>query len=230
VPVADEGWTLAIAAAWGVLGPLLLLAVSFVHPLFWPRYAIGAVPGLCLLAATAAVTVWHGPRGRFVAAGCVAVVIAAALVADIRQRTKLQEDWPPAAAWLRAERVPGAPTVLDNVIALPALGYYDRAFRAPDGDLVVPEWEDAPVPAGVVGFKDRKGYGNVPDGPPSAALLRALAATNRGTVWMVVAEVDKDLQGDPRHGAAVRWARSHCSVTARESVGVWVMRATGCRG
>jgi len=48
-------------------------------------------------------------------------------------------------------------------------------------------------------------------------------------VWMVVAEADKDLQGDPRTGAAVAWARAHCQVTVHESVGVWVMHASACR-
>jgi hypothetical protein len=151
------------------------------------------------------------------------------VAADVRQRTKLQEDWPPAAAWLRAARAPGAPTVLDNVIVLPVLGYYDPAFRAPNGNLVVQEWADAPVPPGAVGFKDPHGYGSVPDGPPSAAAVARLARAGGGTLWIVLSEVDRDLQGDPRRGAAVAWARAHCSVTVRQSVGVWVMRATACR-
>src|SRR6476646_6452135 len=70
--VADEGWALAIAAAWGLLGPALLLVVSFAHPLFWPRYAIVALPGLCLLAAAAAASLWRAPRGALVAIGCAA--------------------------------------------------------------------------------------------------------------------------------------------------------------
>jgi hypothetical protein len=230
--IAQDGWTLAIAAAWGLLGPLLLLVVSFAHPLFWPRYAIVALPGLCLLVASAATIVWRSPPGRLgpiAAAACIALIVGVALFADVRQRTKQQENWPPAAAWLAAQRRVGEPTILDNVIVLPVLGYYDHAFRAPDGNVVVQEWEDARVPAGVVGFKDPKGYGSVANGPPSAADIAALARTGDGTVWIVLSEVDRDLQGDPRNGAAVAWARSHCSVTVRESVGVWVMRAAACR-
>ena len=55
-----------------------------------------------------------------------------AVVADVRQRDeRSRRTGRRAAAWLRAERAPGAPTILDNVIVLPVLGYYDPAFRAP---------------------------------------------------------------------------------------------------
>ncbi len=227
---SQERVTFAIAACWGVLPGVLLMAASFVKPVFWPRYAIMSLPGLCLLLALAAYKLWSSRRGMVLALACLAVIAGAAVFADARQRTALQEDWPPAAAWLRASRSAGQPTILDNVLALPPLGYYDRAFRAADGDLVVQEWKDHPLPAGLVGFKDRGGYGSVPDGPPGVAAFRQLARRGSGTVWMVLAGVDKDLQGDPRSGAAVAWARGHCQVQVRESFGVWVMRASGCAG
>jgi mannosyltransferase len=220
--------TFAMAVAWGVLPGVLLMAVSFLSPVFWPRYAIVALPGLCLLAALAAHRLWARRRGMPIAAGCLAVIGVFAVVADVRQRTAVQEDWPPAAAWLRAERSGAQPLILDNVLALPPLGYYDRSFRAADGALVVQEWHDRPLAAGVVGFKDPGGYGSVPDGPPSAALFARLARQGGGTVWMVLAGVDKDLQGDPRSGAAVTWARGHCRVRERESYGVLVLRASSC--
>jgi hypothetical protein len=47
---------------------------------------------------------------------------------------------------------------------------------------------------------------------------------------MVVAQSDRALQGDVREGAAAAWARSHCRVQVRESIGVWVLHATGCTG
>src|SRR5262249_6651963 len=72
--VAAEGWALAIGLAWGVLGPLLLLLVSFIHPLFWPRYAIIALPGLCMLTAVAAISVWRARGGRVAAAAAVALI------------------------------------------------------------------------------------------------------------------------------------------------------------
>jgi 4-amino-4-deoxy-L-arabinose transferase-like glycosyltransferase len=227
--VPGERGTLLIAACWGLLPGALLMAVSFVRPVFWPRYAIMALPGLCLLVALAAERLWRERRFPVAVAGCLAVIFAAGAIADAKQRSALQEDWPPAGALMRAERAPGQPTIIDNLLVLPALGYYDPAFRARNGDLIVQEWKDLPLPSGVVGYKDPGGYGTVPDGPPSAATFQRLAAAGKGTVWMVVAEADKDLQGDPREGAAVTWARGHCQIQTHESFGVWVLRATGCR-
>ena len=211
-----ERTQLGVAAAWGLVPAALLLAVSFVEPVFWPRYAILSLPGLCLLVALAADCLWESRRGRAAAAGCLAAIAALAVLAAVRQVHEVQENWRPVAAWPRAARAPGQPTILDNALVLPSLGYYDPAFRAHD-DLVVQEWHDEPLPAGFVGFKDRAGYGSVPNGPPSAAAFACLARRGDGTVWMVVAEVDEDLQSDPRDGAAVAWAREHCRVEVRES-------------
>ncbi len=226
---SEERAALLTGIGWGILPPVLLLVVSFARPLFWPRYAIVALPGLCLLFAIAAARLWVSRRGLMTALACLAVIALASLVADLRQRDKLQESWPPAAAWLKAERSASQPIILDNVLLLPVLGYYDPAFRAPGGESVVQEWHDRPRPANVVGFKDPGGYGAVANGPPSAAEIAALARRGRGTVWMLVAEYDKELQGDPRSGVAVAWAKANCRVQIRESVGVWVMRAAYCR-
>jgi hypothetical protein len=227
-----RGWRVpgivAIAAGWGVLPVVLLLAVSFVKPLFWPRYVILALPGLCLLIALAAERLWSSMSARVLVCTCLALIVAAALAADIKQRSALQEDWPPIAAWLNADRSAGQPTILDNALVLPTLGYYAPAFRSADGDLVVQEWHDRSLQTGFVGFKDRTGYGSVPDGPPSLATFKALARRGDGTVWMIVSEVDSALQSNPRDGAAVTWARAHCHVEVRQSTGVWAMRASAC--
>jgi hypothetical protein len=224
-----ERTAFAVALGWGVLAPLILFLAAFVHPVFWPRYAIVAVPGLSLLVALAVVRVWSSPRWRLAAPSALAVLVALAVAADARQRTKLQEDWPPVAALLRAHRAAGEPTILDSVIVLPALGYYDPAFRGSSPNLAVEEWHESPPPAGVVGFKDRHGYGSAPDGPPSAADISTLARRGSGSVWVIYSEVDNDLQnGDPRQGPAAAWARSHCRVAERETVGVWLLHATGC--
>ncbi|MGD0453352.1 MAG: glycosyltransferase family 39 protein [Solirubrobacteraceae bacterium] len=225
---AGERSTLAMLACWGIVPGALLLAISFVQPVFYPRYAILALPGLCVLLAAAAARLWKGSRGIAIAGACVAIVAGAAVVADAKQRTYLQQSWPSVVAWLRAERTAAQPVIVDNALVLPALGYYDAAFRAANGDLIVQEWHDLPLPAGFVGFKDRTGYGSVPDGPPGAATFAALASRGGGTVWMVVSQVDDALQSDPRKGAAVAWARGHCHVQTRESFGVWVLRASGC--
>jgi 4-amino-4-deoxy-L-arabinose transferase-like glycosyltransferase len=223
---------LAVAAWWGLAPPALLLAVSAVEPVFWPRYAILALPGLCLLVAEATGQLWDkAPTGtpmRVLAVGCVAAIVVAAAVADVRQQSVVQENWPPITAWLRAERAPGEAVVVDNALVLPSLGYYDPAFRASDGVAIVQEWHDRPLPAGFVGYKDRNSYGSVPVGPPPARVLQELARRGGGGVWMVVSEVDDDLQADPRTGEAVAWARRNCHVQVRESVGVWALHATAC--
>jgi mannosyltransferase len=223
---------LAVAAWWGLAPPALLLAVSAVQPVFWPRYAILALPGLCLLVAEAAGQLWDGaPTGmpaRALVSGCAATIVVAALLADGRQQSVSQENWRPNAAWLRADRAPREAVVLDNALTLPALGYYDPALRAHDGALVVQEWHDRPLPAGFMGYRDRHSYGSVPVGPPPAEIFRELAIRGGGGVWMVVSEVDDNLQSDPRTGVAVAWARRGCHVQVRESAGVWALHATGC--
>jgi 4-amino-4-deoxy-L-arabinose transferase-like glycosyltransferase len=221
---------LLLAAAWGLIPGALLLLVSFVEPVFWPRYAIPALPGLCLLAALCAERLWHSAPGVAIAAGALAAIVLAGAYADARQVDALQENWPPIAAWLKADRADGEPTIVDNALVLPSLGYYDPAFKARDGELIVQEWHDQPLPAGVVGYKDRTGYGDVPDGPPTAGAFARLAAEGGGSVWLIVSEVDDSLQEDPRHGAAVAWARRHCRVQTRESAGVWALHASRCRG
>jgi mannosyltransferase len=225
---SEARMTLAVAGAWGLIPGALLLAVSFVEPVFWPRYAIPALPGLCLLAALCAEQLWRRPRGLAIAVATLACVALAGAYADVRQVGALQENWRPIAAWLKADRAAGEPTIVDDASVLPSLGYYDPAFKARDGQLIVVEWHDQRPPAGFVGYKDPTGYGGVPDGPPSASEFARLAVAGGGSVWMVVSEVDDSLQQDPRHGSAVAWARRHCRVQSRESNGVWALHASGC--
>ncbi len=227
---ALERSSFAIAACWGLVPVGLLLAVSAVEPVFWPRYAIIALPGLCLLGALAAAKLWQHGRGAVLAAGCLAIIAGVGLFADARQVKTLQENWPPIAAWLRAERASGQPTLVDNALVLPSIGYYDPAFRARNGELIVQEWRELPLPAGFVGFKDRTGYGSVPNGPPSVAVAKRMARIGGGTFWMIFAEVDPSLQSEPLESPAVLWARKNCRVQERESTGVKALHVTNCTG
>lgn len=219
---------LAIALCWGLVPAAVLLVVSLVEPVFFPRYAILSLPGLCLAVAIAVEQLWHSRPGAVTAVAAAVVLIVVGGLADVRQRSHLQEDWPPIAAVLRAERAAAQPLIVDNALVLPSLGYYDHALRAPGGQLIAQEWHDEPLPHGFVGFKDPTGYGSVPDGPPSAAEFARLARVGGGSVWMVVSEVDVELQVDPKQGAAVAWARAHCHVQVHESVGVWLLHASHC--
>jgi mannosyltransferase len=226
-----DPWPLAVALCWGLVPFAILLLGSIVTPLFYPRYAIVALPGLCLAVSVAAVRLFAARRGRLVPAAALAgaaAIVAAALAADYKQRDKLQESWPPALAFLSA-RTPNQPLLLDTVTVLPSLGYYDAAYRSA-GDLVVQEWRDRPLPPGVIPYKDPHGFGNVTVGQPTPEQFAAAARRGGGSAWLLVSEADKETQGDPREGPAVAWARGHCQVTIRETVGVWVLRAQSCAG
>ena len=206
----------------------MLLLISAKVPVFWPRYAIVALPGLCVLAALAVRTLLDRGALRLLAAACAVALLALGAYADAKQRNAVQQDWPPAMSWLRAERQPNQPVVVDSALMLPSMGYYDPAFKV-SGKLVVWEWRDTALPRGVHPFKDPTGYGRSPNGPPSVALVRQLAREGGGTVWLVLGEIDTSEQGEPTQLAAVRWARANCSVQRRESTGIEVLRAASCR-
>jgi hypothetical protein len=220
--------TLSIALAWGVLPIVLLLVVSAAYPVFWPRYAIAALPGLCLLAAVAADRVASLGRAP-VALACVALLAVVSLYADAKQRDVVQQEWRPTMSWLAASRQPREWVVVDSVLMLPSIGYYDPAFKAANGELIVQEWHDTPLPRHFIGYKDPTGYGRALNGPPSLAATRKVAAEGGGNVWFVFGEVDSDEQGKPAQMAIVRWAAANCHVERRVSVGMEVMHATGCR-
>ncbi|HEX4482752.1 MAG TPA: glycosyltransferase family 39 protein [Solirubrobacteraceae bacterium] len=225
----ERAGTLAVAVTWGVLPAALLLVISKVEPAFWPRYAIVALPGLCLLAAVAAERVVSLGRAP-VALGCVALIAAASLYADVEQRGVVQQEWRPTIHWLASNRNAREWVIVDNVLMLPSIGYYDPSLKAPNGELIVQEWHDTPLPKRFVGYKDPTGYGRALNGPPSLALVRRVAAEGGGSIWFVFGEIDSLEQGTTSQMAVVKWARSNCHVQTRASTGVEVMHATACRG
>ena len=128
-----SGLTLAaVCLPWLVLPPVLLLAVSFAHPLFVERYVVFCLPALALL--TSAGLVWlgalagkaardrglTGPQIKLASVAppaVLAVAMAAALIgpqADIRQATARPDDLRAVAAVVAAHEKPG-----DAVIYLP---------------------------------------------------------------------------------------------------------------
>ncbi|HEY2718267.1 MAG TPA: hypothetical protein VGI52_01455, partial [Solirubrobacteraceae bacterium] len=161
--------TLLIALAWSVLPIALLLVVSAAYPVFWPRYAILALPGLCLLAALAAERLTRARAGLAIAGCCLVGLVAVGLYADAKQVDSVQQEWRPTMSWLHSARRADEPLVADSVLALPSMGYYDDQLRASDGDLIVQEWHDTPLPVNFTGYKDPTGYGRALNGPPSLA-------------------------------------------------------------
>jgi hypothetical protein len=210
----------ATLAAWALLPLVGLWTVSLAIPVFQPRYAIAGLPAFCLIAGAAAARL---PRsaGLVVLAAVVALNVRVAL-AEVGQGTV---HWEAATHALAAARAPADPVIVDPFSGLAVAGYYDRAFAAPEGDLVVSEWHDRPVPDRVVLLDDPAGYGDVPAGPPSAALVQRLARRT-GTVHLLLSETAG--QGDVWESPGLRWARSACDVTRQAFDGVEVITMRGC--
>ncbi len=133
----------AVAAPLAFVPPVLLLLVSFAHPLFHPRYVLYSVAGMPLLAALGLVRLtswlgWDKARGR-VRHGAGIVAIAAILLGVavtglpqqrlVRTRESRPDDLAAAAAVIRLHARPGDPVVfMPSTYRLIAMGY-PVAFR-----------------------------------------------------------------------------------------------------
>lgn len=72
----------ALASAWFLVPPALLMTLSLFHPLYSPRYVLVDLPGVALLAAAGAVRVpWRG-----VGVGALVVAIALMIPLNVRER------------------------------------------------------------------------------------------------------------------------------------------------
>jgi mannosyltransferase len=211
-----------VVAAWAVLPVLVTFALSWLaHPLFIARYMICAVPGACLLIAA---LIDRAPRR--VGAGALIAVLALSVAQIVREARGEREDMRSAIRALAGERRAGEPVVFDTASGLATAGHYDARLAGARGRLVVSEWRDAAMPAGVSVLDDPGGYHRAPTGPPSAALLRGLAR-GAGRVWVVFSEVGTT-QGDVLRGGGVGWARAHCAVSVRRFPGVDLVSVSRC--
>ncbi|MEA2407291.1 MAG: mannosyltransferase [Thermoleophilaceae bacterium] len=210
----------AVIAAWALLPGLILIAV--IAPVFRSPYFIGCLPGILL---GTAVALDRMPR-RAALAGLV-VLLALQVGASVWQTTRqVSETWRSAMAWVDDQRRPGDPLILDIAAVLPVLGYYDDTYRAPDGDLVVHEWGDRPMPRGVLPYDDPGGYGGTV-GPPTRATIARLARGDRRLI-VVLAEYVEALQGDVPNSPGLRWARRECTVSRRQEFQIELFAVTGC--
>jgi len=166
---AMSSWGMRVILGWALFPPFLLLAVSEVRPVFWSRYLGIVVPALALLAGVILV---HLPRKVGLLLG--AILASVLLVASVRTSSP-DRDYRQIAAWLEAERDRGEPIVLYPIEQLPPLAYYARELRV-DGEIPVEEWNDTPLPPGVVGVRRDVDWGDSPVGPPSADDLARLSS------------------------------------------------------
>ncbi|HEV7846558.1 MAG TPA: glycosyltransferase family 39 protein [Thermoleophilaceae bacterium] len=211
---------LAVIAVWALLPGVILIAV--IAPVFRSPYFIGCLPGVLLGTAAAL-----DRMPRRAALGAFVVLLTLLAGASVWQTTRqVSETWRPAMAWIDEQRRPGDPLILDIAAVLPVLGYYDDRYRAPDGDLVVHEWGDRPMPRGVLPYDDPGGYGGTV-GPPTRATIARLARGDRRLI-VVLAEYVEALQGDVPNSRGLRWARRECTVTRREEFQIYLFAVTGC--
>lgn len=209
--------------AWALVPLPLALVLSFLHPILLARYQIEALPGVLL--ALGGLLARLGGRLRVAAfIGLVAV----SLLSVARQSTvTVKADFRSATAWMAERRHPGDPVLVDPLLRLSGLGYYDPSLRAPDGRLVVAEWRDTPLPAGVVGLEDPGGITDAPAGPPTARFV-AVLLRRTGRLFIVSAPTTRR-QGSIRKGAALRWAHQHCTVATQPVRLMTVFEISGCR-
>lgn len=158
-----------LAAVWFLLPPALLIAVSRVHPVFSPRYALVSLPGAALLAAAGAVRLpW---RNAGVAAFVVAVALTIPPNIDERRPSFAYDQFREAAQIVDAGKRPG-----DAVLFLPdgrrsVADAYPRAFaRVDDIALAVPAAQAAALTATEVS---------------AATLRRRFEATAPERTWLV---------------------------------------------
>jgi hypothetical protein len=213
-----QSWRLL---AWTFVPLAAALAISLVRPVFFGAYLVLVLPGLCLLLASGAQRLPLRVSGGLVALLAVAWLVAGGAMG----RPPRVNDYRSAAAWITTQRSAGDPVILDPITRLPGYGYYDASFRAPNGDVVVKEWHEQPLPRDLTGFTDPGGYGDAPAGPPGARLVQRLA---RRTGRLVLIIDTPTGQGDVVEGAAARWLRSHCDVRYGSFGGIVVLAARGC--
>jgi mannosyltransferase len=211
----------ATLTAWAAVPLLGLWTVSQAVPVFQPRYAIASLPAVCLLAGAAADRLPR-PLGIALVAALLALGVRGVVVDGGGDDTA---EWAAATRALDAARAPGDPLIVDPFTGLVAAGFYDRDLAAPGGDLVVSEWHDRPIPDGVVLLDDPGGYGDVPAGPPSAALVADLARRT-GTVHLLLSATSG--QGDVWDSEGVRWGRRSCDVSRARFRGVDVISMRDC--
>jgi hypothetical protein len=211
----------APVVAWAFAPIVVLFLLSEVKPVFSDTYLTVAVPGLCLALGLA---IFSLPRRvRAWALGLVLVSLAAGVAAH--WRTQYREDWRAPIRALAHQRAAGDPVLFDTVLGLVPAGYYDPALTSHGGRFFVSQWHDGPMPANVTAVQSPGGYFDVPDGPPSVALVRRLAARS-GRLFVVISHATG--QGDVLRDSGLAWLGAHCNATVQRYKAVTLVAARAC--
>lgn len=162
VHVAVERWRTAgtdrdrqlalLPVAWGLIPPVLLLALSVLRPYLLARYVVASAPGLAALLAMA-ILGSHPGRRRPIGQAAIAVPVAVALLwGQLQLHRDAGDDWRGATAVVLADVEPGDALVLPNPSVRSA---FDAAWAARDVEL------DGTRGAGLVAFSPVEPVGQV---------------------------------------------------------------------
>ena len=164
--------------------------------------------------------------GRLRWAALAAVVIVALAATSWQTTRQVDETWRSTFAWIDERREPGDRTLVDIISVFPVFGYYNDEYRAPNGELIVHEWDEHPLPADIVPLDDPGGYTG-PTGPPTPEMISELASGD-DRLFVVLAEYVERLQGDIPNGAALDWARANCEVEEGDEVEIELYLISEC--
>jgi mannosyltransferase len=212
----------APVAAWAFAPIVVLFLGSQLQPYYTELYLTASVPAACLVVALCLERL-----PGVIAPLAVAILVVASLGTIVANQPPGhdQDDWDGAFDYMTEVRQPGDPVLFDTALGLQPAGYYDPAFAAPDGRLVVPQWGDAEVPENVALLQNPGSYFGVPNGPPSARQLEELVRPTGRAIVMFTHIVD---QGDFLDTAGMAWARSRCDVVDRHFRSIDVAVISGC--
>jgi hypothetical protein len=207
-----------VVAAWAFVPILLLFLFAQIEPTFWGGYLLPVLPGILLLVGTAVVRL---PR----LLGAISIVLlTAGFVHSVVEGNPYHPHGLQGATRALAAERHDDPVVFDIPDGLVAAGFYDDALAGPKG-LVVSEWADQPIPRNVILRDDPGGYGRVPHGPPTRALLSRLLKRT-GTVFVFLYSTAR--QGDVVRSAGLAWAARSCDFEADRYGAVRLIRLRRC--
>lgn len=208
--------------AWALVPIAVPFLIAQVEPVFWPAYVMGTLPGILLV-----ISVLLTRLSRRFLAGALASLLALGLLATgVQANRDIDETWRSTLTWIDREWRDGDKLLVDSISTFPVISYYLPQYRAPNGELIVDEWDEYPLPDDIVPFDAPGGYTG-PPGPPTPEDIARNASGDR-RLFVVYSEYVEHLQGDIPNGEAITWARANCKVIERDEYAIDAFLISGC--
>jgi hypothetical protein len=99
----DRRWRLALVLAWALVPAVVAIAVSFVQPVFVPRYLLVCLPGVALLAGLGIASL----RGRLAVVAVVVLIAVSTVGLRSWYIAPPRQDWRSTVAFIAASDRPG---------------------------------------------------------------------------------------------------------------------------